>query len=279
MTDVKSDLMKVTCGVPQGSVLGPKLFVLYINDICKVSEVLKMVLFADDTNLYCSGKSLEQLLNTVELELRVFRKWFDVNRLSLNLSKTKFIIFSNRQSNNKVKLTINNEEIERVYGNTFWGVIIDHKLCWKSHINHVKTKMSKSIAILNITKHILNEKTLYILYCAAVRIVKRVDYYEPTNNLFINLHALIFLDLAGLDSLQLMYKMYNNLLPNCIQRLFKIRESQYNLRGLYMFKKVRARTNAKSRCLSVKGVHLWNKGDKELKVSISLCKFKKMYKI
>ncbi len=125
-----------------------------------------MVLFADDTNLYCSGKSLEPLLNTVELELRVFKKWFDVNRLSLNLSKTKFIIFSNRLSNNKVKLTINNEEI--VYGKNFLGVVIDHKLCWKSHINHVKTKMSKSIAILNRTKHILNEKTLYILYCALI---------------------------------------------------------------------------------------------------------------
>ncbi len=159
--------MKVTCGVPQGSVVGPKLFVLYINDICKVSKVLKMVLFADDTNLYCSGKSLEQLLITVEIELRVFKKWFDDNRLSLNLSKTKFIIFSNRQSNNKVKLMIN-EEIERVYENKFLGVIIDHKLCWKSHINHVKTKMSKSIAILNRIKHILIEKTLYILYCALI---------------------------------------------------------------------------------------------------------------
>ncbi len=125
--------------------------------------------------------------------------------------------------------------------------------------------MSKSIAILNRTKHILNEiKTLYILYCAlivpyitycvevwghtyktnlnsiyrlqkkAVRIVKRVDYYEPTNNLFINLHAFTFFDLVDLYSL---YKIYNNLLPNCIQRLFIIRESQYNLRGLYMFKK------------------------------------------
>ncbi len=152
------------------------------------------------------------------------------------------------------------------------------------------------------------KKTLYILYCAlivpytnycvevwghtyktnlnsiyrlqkkAVRIVKSVDYYEPTIHLFINLHAFKFLDLVDIYSLQLMYKVYNNLLPNCIQRLFIIRESQYNLRRLSMFKKVRARTNAKSRCLSVKGVHRCNKGDKELKVCNSLCRFKKMYK-
>lgn len=140
-------MLKVTCGVPQGSVLGPKLFILYINDICKVSKLLKFVLFADDTNLYCSGKSLEQLLNTVERELKVLKKWFDINKLSVNLNKTKFIIFGNRQINNQVKIMINAVEIERVYENKFLGVIIDHKLCWKPQINNVKTKMSKPIAI------------------------------------------------------------------------------------------------------------------------------------
>lgn len=58
INEVKSELLKVTCGVPQGSVLGPKLFILYINEICKVSNLLQYVVFADDTNLYCSGKSL-----------------------------------------------------------------------------------------------------------------------------------------------------------------------------------------------------------------------------
>ncbi len=74
LNNVKSNKLKVTCGVPQGSVLGPKLFILYINDICNVSKLLKCVLFADDTPLYCSGKNLEQLLSTAENELNILKK-------------------------------------------------------------------------------------------------------------------------------------------------------------------------------------------------------------
>lgn len=78
----------------------------------------------------------------------------------------------------------------------------------------------------------------------ALRIVKQSDYYAPTN-VFINLRALKFVDLVDLYTAQIMYKVYKNLVPNCVQRLFVIRESQYKLRGMYMFKKVRARTNIK----------------------------------
>ena len=77
INNCKSHLMKVKCGVPQGSVLGPLLFILYINNVCEVSETLKIILFADDTNLLCSGENLEQLLDTVAGELKKLKSWFD----------------------------------------------------------------------------------------------------------------------------------------------------------------------------------------------------------
>ena len=85
--------MKVTCGVPQGSVLWPKLFLLHLNENCNVSKLLKYVLFVDDTNLFCSGSDLRQLLDTVEKELKILKQWFENTKLSLNLQKTKLIIF------------------------------------------------------------------------------------------------------------------------------------------------------------------------------------------
>ena len=91
-----SDYMNVLCGVPQGSILGPILFILYINDMCNVSTLLKPILFADDTNLFYSGKDIDELCSVVSIELDKLCIWFQVNKLSLNTSKTNFMIFTNR---------------------------------------------------------------------------------------------------------------------------------------------------------------------------------------
>ena len=94
INDDCSDLLDMTCGVPQGSVLGPILFIIYINDICNVSDDVKCVLFADDTNiiLFCSERNLTDLQLTLNRELGKLFVWFSVNKLSLNLSKTNYIL-------------------------------------------------------------------------------------------------------------------------------------------------------------------------------------------
>ena len=85
--------MKVTCGVPQGSILGPALFILYINDMCNVSMLMKSIVFADDTNFFYSGDNLSQACEIVSTELGKIHSWFQVNKLSLNISKTNFYDF------------------------------------------------------------------------------------------------------------------------------------------------------------------------------------------
>ena len=95
--DTISDLLHVMCGVPQGSILSPKLFILYINDICNVSKLLHLILFADDTNSFYTGSNLEDISTVLSNELEKISVWFSLNKLSLNVSKTNYMIFSNKK--------------------------------------------------------------------------------------------------------------------------------------------------------------------------------------
>lgn len=306
--EYSSSCLDIACGVPQGSVLGPKLFLLYINDICNISKTLKIVLFADDTSIFCSGGDLHELLGRITSEMCKMKMWFDRNKLSINLSKTKFILFSNCNKNTQVQIQIDGVGIERVNENKFLGVIIDDKINWKSHIKHVHSKLSRSISVLSKARHILDHKSLHILYCSlilpylhycaevwgntykcsiqslfilqkrAIRIIHNTGYREHTNLLFLKSKTFKFIDLVHFQTAQIMYKAIHNKLPGNIQKLFFNREGGYNLRGECNLKHQRARTTIKGFCVSVCGVRLWNSLGVELKRCPSMTQFKKQYK-
>ena len=136
---------EISCGVPQGSILGPLFFLLYINDINNASNLLNLILFADDTNVFMSHKDLNYLSDMLNLEMDKLSIWFKANKLSLNLKKTKFMVFKPRQKRSicNIQISIDNQNIVEVKETNFLGVILDENLNWKSEISHVASKVAK----------------------------------------------------------------------------------------------------------------------------------------
>ena len=132
-----SELLNVTSGVPQGSILGPKLFVLYINDICNVSKLAKFILFADDTNIFYVGNNLNELQAMLNGVLAKLSMWFAVNKLSLNLSKTNYMLFQNRPPDTEINLFINNQQITSVHITTFSHHLFSNGCKWLHAVRNV----------------------------------------------------------------------------------------------------------------------------------------------
>ena len=131
--------------MPQGSILGPLLFLIDMNDISRCSEILSIILFADDTNLFLCHKNLDTLEKTMNHELRKIASWLSANKLSLNIKKTHFIIFKSRgkKPNQNISVKINGQPIEQVKNTKFLGLHIDDELTWKYHTDQVVIKYQK----------------------------------------------------------------------------------------------------------------------------------------
>lgn len=124
----------------------------------KYSNTQILILFTDDTNIFGSGENLQQLLDIITSEFIKIKYWFDKNKQSLNLCKTKIMIFGNRKLNHPAQVQIDGVETERVHKIKFLGVIIDDKICWKSHIKYICTKIHRSISVMAKARHFLESK-------------------------------------------------------------------------------------------------------------------------
>ena len=162
-------LSQITCGVPQGSILGPLLFLIYVNDLNNASSILDLITFADDTNLFYSHKNIHQLFAKVNEELEKIGDWFKANKLFLHNKKTKYTFFHKNSIKDDLPLKlpdlkIANNEIERKKAIKFLGVMLDENVNWQEHIRTVENKIAKNIGLLYRAKYLLNKASLKCIY-------------------------------------------------------------------------------------------------------------------
>ena len=158
-------------GVPQGSVLGPLLFLLYINDIRESSNILKFFLFADDTTVHYSDKTNPNTENLLNQELSKVSTWLAANKLSLNVKKSNFLHFHYNKRKHKptINLKINGIDVEEKEVTKYLGVLIDNKLSWKPHIECVKTKLSRGNGMISKIRYYVNDLCLLNLFYSFIQ--------------------------------------------------------------------------------------------------------------
>jgi hypothetical protein len=293
MGGANSGPREVACGVPQGSVLGPLLFLIYINDIANCSSLLHFILFADDTNLFFSHPDINHLRSTINSELDKLSDWFIANRLSLNIKKTNYIMFGYKHlytDTTNFKLCIDGVDMDRVNSTKFLGVIVDSKLTWKEHTSYVASKVARSVGALNRARNLLSRNLRLMLYHSmvyphlsycnivwgaasamhlhslvvlqkrAVRVVFNSQYKAHTNPIFKELKLLKLPDINKYLIAQFLFKVKHLLLPPACIHLVKttITAKKYSTRNPAYFTYTACRTSHRELNISHRGPQIWN---------------------
>jgi hypothetical protein len=251
--NAKSDTHTLNYGVPQGSVLGPLLFLIYVNDI-NTNNDNNILCFADDTTIFVTSSSPRELYLKANESLNKVYNWFCANKLKLNATKTNYMIISPRKLNlsNNTNLKIGNQCISQVTSAKFLGINIDEKLNWNAHFSSINRKISYSLMAIRQVKLYLPPASLKSLYFAlihphllygiiawgnakqthikrtqilqkrALRYITHSQYNEHTEPLFKSTKILKLSDLYTQQVILFMYDFYSNKLPKSFLNSFHL---------------------------------------------------------
>ena len=287
---IDSSLLNINCGVPQGSVLGPILFLIYINDLHRALPDCKVRLFADDTGIFINNTDFETLTVQSKYILEKLFLWCNHNKLIVNSDKTCFIVFHANNKNahrNFTEIKIQDNTIARVSSTKYLGIIFDEKLTWKEHVNYICNSLLKYFGIFNHIKSFIDKSVVRQLYFSFIysrisygievfandfkkhavrlqiiqnkllKLVLRMDRMTPTNTLHAHLQLLKITDIYKVKVIVFVNNILLGKCPDVFNDYFVMNEPSYNLRhtGLTVH---RTRTRLGSLGVYITGAQLWN---------------------
>ena len=312
INNVKSTSRSISCGVPQGSVLGPVLFLLYINDLSRAVGDNISRLFADDTGVFTHGRNINVLRNDSVTKYRLLFKWCLENRLTINYSKTCFIVFHpiNKPMPADLKdIKVDNITISRVEVTKYLGLHLDEKLNWKHHVTQLCQGLTKFFGIFKKIRESLTSKLAKQLYyafiysrihygiqiygsCAATTLSKiqrlsngllkfllRYDRRTSTTTLHKDLKILKVDDIYEVNILTFVGNCLNGKCPKIFENYYNYQHQQHSLRDSRPKLTVpRHRTEYAFDSVRIKGAVLWNSLSTEIKSKATLKSFRKILK-